>query len=203
MADDASPLDALSESQRRLLTLGEDLWNDRSERGRMFREAAKTKFPDAATPEDMVEPILKPFREEVDKLREELAAERKAKSEAQEAALKRQAEMTLEQGLEAAVRRFNLTDAGRELTLQRMQATGNFTDPMAAAAWVVADNPPPKDPAGFLGPQNIDLFGSSTEAADERIRLLHKDPMGKFLDAEFTDFIRDPEQYARDAGTAA
>ena len=198
-----SPLDALTESQRRLIALGEQLWNDKSEKGRMFRETAKATYPAASIPEDQFEPILKPFRDEVTKLREELAEERKAKKDATDAAAQQQAERTLAQGLAAAVKRFNLTEEGQNLTIKRMQDTGNFTDPMAAAAWVVADNPPPKDPSGYLGPQAINLFGSAEESAEERIKLLHKDPMGKFLDAEFRDFVADPDQYVRDAGFAA
>jgi hypothetical protein len=193
----------LTEAEKRFIELGSSLWNDNTEKGKLFRSAAKEKFPDAVTIEDQFDPIVAPLREEAKALRDELAAERAFRVKEREDAEKLQAEQRLTQGLDGAAQHFRLTEAGRELMLKRMQETGNFTDPLAAAAWVVSANPPPKDPTRYLGPQAINLFGSAEKSAEERIALLHADPMGKFLDAEFTDFIRDPDQYIRDAGFAA
>jgi hypothetical protein len=193
----------VSEAEQRLIDLGNELWNDNSDRGKAFRAAAKAKYPEAITIEDRFEPIVAPLRAEAQALRDELAAERTRREEEAAANAKAAAERTLSDGVEAAVRHFNLTDEGRRLTLERMDATKNYTDPLGAAAFVVAANPPPKDPTGYLGPQAINLYGSADESAEERVKLLHKDPMGKFLDAEFRDFLTDPDQYIRDAGLAA
>lgn len=201
MADGSASV--VTEADRRFAELGNALWNDTSERGRTFRAFAKEKYPDAVTIEDQFDPIVKPLREEAAALRAELAAEAQRRTDEAEARTRERAERTLQDGLEAARKRFNLTDAGMDLTIKRMQDTGNYSDPLAAAAAIVADNPPPKDPTGYLGPQNINLFGSANESAEDRIRLLHKDPMGGFLDAEFRDFISDPDAYVRNAGIAA
>lgn len=200
---DSVPPQPLSETERRFIELGVTLWNDNSEKGKLFRAAAKEKFPDAVTIEDQFDPIVSPLREEAKALREELKAERERRAEDQKKAEERAAELDLKGKIDQAVSSNHLTEEGKELMLQRMRETGNFTDPMAAAAYIIQANPPPKDPTGYLGPQALDLFGSAKESADERIKLLHKDPMGQFLDAEFTDFIRDPDQYIRDAGFAA
>jgi hypothetical protein len=208
MADPPSPLpvvDApkLSETERRFVELGQTLWNDNTDKGKLFRQAAKEKFPDAVTIEDQLDPIVAPLRDEARALRDELKAERERREEDAKKAEEDRATLTLQQRVEHAVSSNHLTDEGRELMLQRMRDTGNFSDPLAAAAYIIQTNPPPKDPTGYLGPQAINLFGSAVESAEERIKLLHADPMGKFLDAEFTDFIRDPDQYIRDAGFAA
>lgn len=204
MTDPVAPeARVLTEAEKRFIELGSSLWNDNTEKGKLFRSAAKEKFPDAVTIEDQFDPIVAPLRAEAQALRDELKLERDTRAKEREDADKLRAEQALTQGLDGAATHFRLTEAGRELMLKRMQETGNFTDPLAAAAWVVSANPPPKDPTGYLGPQAINMFGSAIESAEARIALLHKDPMGKFLDAEFTDFIRDPDQYIRDAGFAA
>jgi len=194
----------LTTAEERLLDLGNTLWNDKTPAGLAFREAARAKFPDAVTPESQIEPALAPALEAINAMRAEMAAEREAAAREREEQSQRDAERTLAQRVEDAAREFRLTDVGKELTLKRMQETGNFTDPHAAAAYIVTSNPPPRDITGLLGPQNkVNLFGQNQEATDDRMRKLLSDPMGGFLDAEFTDFLTDPDQYVRDAGIAA
>ena len=200
---DPADLPPLTETDRRFIELGTALWNDNTEKGKLFRQAAKERFPDAVTIEDQFDPIVGPLREEAKALREELKAEREKRDADRKEAEDARAERTLRERIDHAVSSNHLTEEGREMMLQRMKDTGNFTDPLAAAAYIIQANPPPKDPTGYLGPQALNLFGSAQESAEERIKLLHADPMGKFLDAEFTDFIRDPDQYIRDAGFAA
>ena len=200
---DPADLPPLTETDRRFIELGTALWNDNTEKGKLFRQAAKERYPDAVTIEDQFDPIVGPLREEAKALREELKAEREKRDTERKEAEDALAERTLRERIDHAVSSNHLTEEGREMMLQRMKDTGNFTDPLAAAAYIIQANPPPKDPTGYLGPQALNLFGSAQESAEERIKLLHADPMGKFLDAEFTDFIRDPDQYIRDAGFAA
>ena len=200
---DPADLPPLTETDRRFIELGTALWNDNTEKGKLFRQAAKERYPDAVTIEDQFDPIVGPLREEAKALREELKAEREKRDTERKEAEDARAERTLRERIDHAVSSNHLTEEGREMMLQRMKDTGNFTDPLAAAAYIIQANPPPKDPTGYLGPQALNLFGSAQESAEERIKLLHADPMGKFLDAEFTDFIRDPDQYIRDAGFAA
>ena len=194
----------LSASEKRLIELGSDLWNATTPEGKAFREAARAKYPEVVTPESQIEPALAPALEAINAMRAEMAAEREAAAREREEQSQRDAERTLAQRVEDAAREFRLTDVGKELTLKRMQETGNFTDPHAAAAYIVTSNPPPRDITGLLGPQNkVNLFGQNQEATDDRMRKLLSDPMGGFLDAEFTDFLTDPDQYVRDAGIAA
>ena len=200
---DPADLPPLTETDRRFIELGTALWNDNTEKGKLFRQAAKERYPDAVTIEDQFDPIVGPLREEAKALRDELKAEREKRDTERKEAEDALAERTLRERIDHAVSSNHLTEEGREMMLQRMKDTGNFTDPLAAAAYIIQANPPPKDPTGYLGPQALNLFGSAQESAEERIKLLHADPMGKFLDAEFTDFIRDPDQYIRDAGFAA
>ena len=200
---DPADLPPLTETDRRFIELGTALWNDNTEKGKLFRQAAKERYPDAVTIEDQFDPIVGPLREEAKALREELKAEREKRDTERKEAEDARAERTLRERIDHAVSSNHLTEEGREMMLQRMKDTGNFTNPLAAAAYIIQANPPPKDPTGYLGPQALNLFGSAQESAEERIKLLHADPMGKFLDAEFTDFIRDPDQYIRDAGFAA
>lgn len=193
----------LTVAEQRLIDLGNALWTDNTEAGKAYRAAAKAKYPEVRTVEDDLEPIVQPFRTQVEQLVTELSAERAQRAKEAEERATEAAERAMQNSVDAAVNQFHLTDAGRDLMLQRMKDTGNFSDPLAAAAYIVQANPPPKDPSGYLGPQNINLYGSSEESAEERVKLLHRDPSGKFLDAEFTDFLRDPDQYVRDAGLAA
>jgi hypothetical protein len=182
--------------------LVDNLWNDPAH-GSAVRKKAGEMYPDVRTPEADLEPIIAPVRAEAEALRAELQAERDERRKEREEAAQRAQEQSLADRLAAARDRFHLTDVGFEMTVAKMKETGNFSDPMAAAALIVADNPPPKDPSGYLGPQQFKLFANTDEAADERLRLLLKDPQGAFLDAEFKDFLTDPDQYIRDAGIAA
>lgn len=198
MADDA-PI-PMTENDRRSIEVFNELWNSNTDAGRALRAKAKEKYPDARLPEDIAEPAVAPLREanaalqkRLDAMEEERAAEKKAREEAA-------AQTNLETALANARQRFNLTDEGFDKMCERMKATGNYTDAEAAAAWVAQQTPPPAPPGPYLGPQNINLYGSSEP--NPQFELLHKDPSGRFLDEEFRQFIADPDKYVRDAGFA-
>jgi len=194
----------LTEGQKRLLDLGNTLWNEQTPAGIAFREAARAKYPEVQTPESQLEPVVAPLKAQFDELMKKLSDRDDAERKRDEEREQREAERTLAQRTSDARNEFRLTDQGYEMMVKRMQDTGNYTDPHAAAAYIVSANPPPRDITGLLGPQNkVNLFGQGQDASDERMKKLLSDPMGAFLDAEFTDFLVDPDQYIRDAGIAA
>lgn len=172
--------------------------------GADVRKLAKETFPDAGFefPEDRFDAQLAPLRDELaatrtalEEERAALAADRKEREEATQL-------QTMQQKLDFAVAKYSLTADGAQKMVDRMQETGNSSDFEAAAAWVAGNLPKAaQTSSAYLGPQNIDLFGSSEK--NEKFELLHRDPMGKFLDAEMREFVADPDAYVRSAGFAA
>lgn len=175
------------------------LWGDKT-LGAQVRAKVKEIYPDVQTPEDQFDPYVAPLKAELEAMRAERAAEKEAAATEKVEREKVAAQANLEASLEAARRKFNLTGDGFDKMCERMKATGNYTDAEAAAAWVVQQTPLPAAPGPYLGPQNINLFGSSEK--DENFALLHADPQGRFLDAEFTAFMKDPAGYCAEAGFA-
>lgn len=187
-------------AKSRLEQLADALWTDKGPAGTAYRARAKEMFPDVALPEEAAEPIVAPLKAELEGMREKfeaLLAERAAEKKAAE-------ETAVQTGLEAAIanarERYHLTEDGFEKMVAHMRETQNFTDADGAAAWVAMQTPTPSaiPPGPYLGPQNINLFGSSVK--DDNFALLHQDPTGRFLDKEFSDFLRDPDGYTREAG---
>lgn len=198
MSEPAAPTASELAAQRARELLG-DLWNDR-DLGAQIRKKAKEKYPDVVLPEDHLEPQFTALNEANQKLeaklkemQDEREAERKAAAENSQAA-------NLQTALDNARNRFNLTDEGFDKMVARMKETGNYTDAEAAAAWVAQQTPPTPQIKSYMGPQNINLFGSSDH--DERFAQLHRDPSGRFLDEEFKSFFTDPDAYVREAGLA-
>ena len=185
---------------KRAYELVSDKWNDPSI-GKTLREAAKQKFPDVpAVPglDERIDPILAPMRAENESMRNAMAAMQAERAAEKKAAEDAALQAKLSNSIDAAVNKFGLTDEGRAKMMERMQQTGNYGDPEAAAAWFVQSNPPPPPPGPTWSPQDLNLFGS--KETDERFALLHKDPTGKFFDAEMAEFYRDPDGYTRGAG---
>ena len=175
------------------------LWAD-TDLGPQVRKKVKELYPDVALPEDAAEPVVAPLRAQLDRLEAENAKMREEREAEKAAAAERSAQQSINDRLDAARKRFNLTEEGFDMMVAHMKETQNYTDAEGAAAWVVQQTPPPKPTGPYLGPQNINLFGTAEK--DERFALLHKDPMGAFLDQEFRDFTADPDKYIRDAGFA-
>jgi aminopeptidase N len=154
----------------------------------VVRAKAKELFTDVEFPEDQIDPMMEPLRAETSSIREELAALRKEREEEREARALESQKTNLEQALTAARSRYNLTDDGFDKMVSRMKETGNYTDADAAAAWVAQSAPKPVSARSSYGPQDIDLFGSGRESADERVRLLHTNPE-RFFDSEVESIL--------------
>lgn len=159
------------------------VWDD-PELGPAVRKAAKEVLPNLRTPADDVSPILEPLRKQNDSLAAELKAmreEREAEKKAREERDKAAADADFERKINEARKSFNLTDEGFDKMVAHMKATGNYTDPMGAAALIVSQNPPPPPPGPMYGASDLNFAGSGQ--IDENYRLLHESPE-RYLDAE-------------------
>lgn len=173
-------------------TLVDKLWNDGT-LGAGVRKAAKELYPNLTLPDEQIEPVVAPLKaenkalqERLDKIEKERAEERKANEETR-------SRQTLEQSLEAARTKYNLTADGFDKMVSRMKETSNFTDAEAAAAWVAQQTPPPKAPTPNWAPKSMNLFGTK-DGRDEKFKLLHSDPM-EYLDSELQEFVNNPDAY--------
>jgi hypothetical protein len=181
----------------RALALVNDLWND-ADVGMKLQEKAKAKFGDIRTTRDTYAPLEAEFErkfamqeKQIETMREERAAETKAR---EERAADRQ-KKSFEDQIAHARNEYNLTDEGFDKMVARMKETSNYTDPSAAAAWVASKTPPVPVAGPSFGPQDMNLFGSSQY--DEKLAALHKDPI-RYMDSELTEFTRDPDKYVRE-----
>ena len=174
--------------------VAESAWND-PEIGPKFQAKAKSLFPDAKTNEDVVGPMLAPYKNELEMTRKELKefrdtveAERKERADAQQ-------KQSLQDALEGARRAYNLTEEGFDKMVARMKETGNYSDAEAAAAYVASKTPPAPVAGPSWAPQDLNLFGS--KRGDEAFKQLHLDPQG-YMDAQLDEFVKDRDGYVRD-----
>ncbi len=184
-------------AQQRAAELLEGLWND-PEIGAKIQKAAKDKYSDVKTIDDAVAPVLEPLRKQNEALAAELKSLREEREAEKKAAEERKAEaekQSFQQQIEAARKNYSLTDEGFDKMVERMKATGNYTDPDAAAAWVASKNPPAAVKGPTFGPQSLNLYGS--QKADENMAALHRDPQA-YMDAQLSEFISDPDRYVRE-----
>ena len=123
--------------------------------------------------------------------REEREADRKSAREREDEAQK----LSFQEQIAKARDAYSLTDEGFDKMVERMKATGNYSDPEAAAAWVSSKNPPPPPPGPTFGPQSLNLFGS--QKPDENLALLHRDPE-RYADEQFALFSQDPDAYVKE-----
>lgn len=204
MTTEAPPVQpSIPESFKRADALVAALLKD-SKVGSIARAKAKELFPDAGFEfqEDRIDAQLAPIRDEIAAARAELEAERAAIKKERDERANADLQATHQNKFESAISQYSLTADGAQKVLDRMKETGNATDYEAAAAWVAGQMPKAvATNSAYLGPQNLNLFGSSQ--ADEKYALLHKDPGGAFLDSEFREFVADPDAYVRSAGFAA
>jgi len=176
------------------------LWND-GEVGKKIQAAAKAKWNDVKTTEDMISPIVEPhlvklraMEEKYERILEERLEEKRASED-------ERVKVKLEQQLEKARRDYNLTEEGFNQMIDRMKSTGNYSDAEAAAAYVASKAPPAKVAGPTWAPQDLDLFGSKNR--NDALVELHRDPMG-YMDSQLTEFVADPDKYVRDTlGRAA
>ena len=176
------------------------LWND-GEVGKKIQAAAKAKWNDVKTTEDMISPIVEPhlvklraMEEKYERILEERLEEKRANED-------ERVKLKLEEQLEKARRDYNLTEEGFNQMIDRMKSTGNYSDAEAAAAYVASKAPPAKVAGPTWAPQDLDLFGSKNR--NDALVELHRDPMG-YMDSQLSEFVSDPDKYVRDTfGRAA
>jgi hypothetical protein len=176
------------------------LWND-GEVGKKIQAAAKAKWDDIRTTDDIMSPIVEPHLNKMKALEEKYEKLLEERLEEKRAAEDERVKLKLEEQLEKARRDYNLTEEGFNQMVDRMKATGNYSDAEAAAAYVASKAPPAKVAGPTWAPQDLDLFGSKNR--NDALVELHRDPMG-YMDSQLTEFVSDPDKYVRDTfGRAA
>lgn len=187
---------ALTTGQQRALDLFNELWSHPDPNVRnSVRKAAKDKYPDVTLPVDEIEPLLTPLRAENKDLRDAIEKLQKDNEERSKKESEQQTFRQMESQVDSAVREYGLTDEGKAKMLERMKETGNYTDPVAAAAWVASKAPPPAQPNPTWAPQSMNLFGSQEK--DEQFAALHRNPE-KYLDDQLIEFVKNPDKYVAD-----
>lgn len=158
----------------RVEQLVNDLWDD-AELGPKVRAKAKEKWPETRIPEDQVNPLVKPLEEKAAALQARIDAMEKEQKDREKAAAEAQGQKDMEARLDAARKKYALTDEGFDKMVSRMKETQNYLDAEAAAAWVTDNNPPPKPTSGpTWATKRVDIFGRET--AGESLKRLHSDP---------------------------
>ena len=109
------------------------LWND-SEVGQKIQATAKAKWNDIKTTEDILNPIVQPHVEKMQQLEKKYEELLKEREEEKRASDDEKARRKLEDQLEDARRKYNLTEEGFNQMVERMKSTGNYSDAEAAAA---------------------------------------------------------------------
>lgn len=155
-------------------SLYDKLWND-PEDGLNFKRKVKKLLPDAQIPElDMIDVTVKPFEEKMGKIAEEnkvlharLDSIEKSKKDEKE-------EADFSKSLDAARKKFHLTDEGFDKAITRMKEMNN-PDAESAAAWVAAQEKKTKAVgSSSFAPSALNLYGSNK--IDESLADLHRDP---------------------------
>ena len=167
----------------------------------------KAVMPDYRLPDDDFEVLTAPIRQQNEALAKQVGDLVETLKKRDEDAAKRDQEhrdAQYAERFEAACQRFNLTDEGRQKVIDRMKETGAYGDPLAAAAYIVSQEPPAA-PTGALWGNNTLNFAASAEKSDtERYKLLHSglDGPGKYLEAEIRDAFgpNSKEYVAREMG---
>lgn len=149
-------------------------------------ELVKEDYPDIVIPEI---DAAKPIHDEIAKLREELATERKARTEEKETAEKEAAERKANRTIadsRRALREDGWDDEGIEKIETYMRETSN-PDYKSAAAYIRSQLPPEKPLSSTYAGQRFDWFTPPTDGADNH-NLLMKNPRA-FQDAEIGKFL--------------
>ena len=98
------------------------LWAD-TDLGPQVRKKVKELYPDVALPEDAAEPVVAPLRAQLDRLEAENAKMREEREAEKAAAAERSAQQSINDRLDAARKRFNLTEEGFDKMVARMKET--------------------------------------------------------------------------------
>jgi hypothetical protein len=170
------------------------VWDDPN-LGGPVRKLAKEMFPDLRLPEDTIAPALAPLLKQNEELAarlKELADDRASEKKAREDKEKADRDADFETRLKAARDKYKLTDEGFDKMVARMKETGNYTDPFAAAAFIVSENPPPAEVGPVFGPGDLNFAGSAT--VDPKYELLHRNPE-RYFDNEVRTMLQNPKAY--------
>jgi hypothetical protein len=157
-----------------------------------LRKLIKEKFPDHPVIDDQFDAISAPLKAQIDAQSAKIDELLGTLKQRDEDAAKREAErrdQDYEANLRAARQKFALTDEGFEQMVARMKATGNYTDPDAAAAYVVSQAPPAIPSGPMYGSGYVNFANSAEVSDDARYKLLHsgQDGPAKYLEAEIRD----------------
>lgn len=153
--------------------------------------------PNTIIRQTVVEPEIASIREQNKSLEEKLA---KALERLDARDKHDEEQKTLEEmrtSVKSAVSKYALTPEGEQKMLDWMRENKVY-NAEAAAAVVVHNAPPPAASGPSWAPRKNDFYGSAS-GKDEAFAELQKDPSGTFLDAEIGKFLKDPDQYAREA----
>lgn len=192
-----------AQATQRHKALVDKLWFD-PELGSAVRNRAKQLYPELQLPEDTVDPILAPLRKENETLKNRLDALEKERADEKKAIEDKKREdidKDFERKIKQAREHFKLTDEGFDAMIARMKETSNYTDPMAAAAYIVSQNPPVETPSNVLAPGMLDFAGSAV--VDPKYKLLHQNPE-QYFDNEVRSMLKNPRGYvAQELGEEA
>ena len=184
-----------TETQLRAEALLNELLTD-PKLGADVRAKAKAKYTDIQFVEDRMDPLVSGLREELATLKAEREADKAEREAEKKADADAKVQADLESAISAARAKYALNDEGFEKMVERMRTTGNVADAEAAAAWVAQNQPPPAKPGPSWAPADLNLFGSSRESQDAKVRLLHTNPEN-FFDQEVAEILQefqnDPE----------
>lgn len=169
----------------------EAAWKDPALRSGL-RKHIKEKFPDRHLVDDDFDAVSAPLRADIDDLKkqnQELLDTIKKRDEEREKRLTERRDAEYITNLEAARKRFALSDEGFEKMKAHMLATGNYTDAMGAAAYILSQEPPVIAPGPLYGSGYVNFANSSEVSDDARYKLLHsgQDGPAKYLEAEIRD----------------
>lgn len=191
-----------TQNQVRAEQLLEALWSS-ADLGPKIRKVAKERFPDIRLPEDTVDPVVAPLRQENEALKARLDALAEKFEAREQKAAETDSFQKMEAAVNAAAAKFKLTEEGRAAMLDRMKETRNYTDVEAAAAFIAHSAPPSptSGPSWATSSAKLNLFGSAEQ--DERFKRLHTNPEG-FLEDELRNFASNPDAYVAETfGRAA
>lgn len=157
-----------------------------------LRKHLKELFPDRHVPDDDFDVIAEPLRRQNEELAKQvgsLVETLKARDEEAKKRDQEQRDSAYAERFEAACKRFNLTDEGRQKVIDRMKETGAYGDPLAAAAYIVSQEPPVAPSGALFGSNQLNFAGIGETSDLERYKLLHSgvDGPAKYLEAEIRD----------------
>ena len=191
----APPVIPVTQNQLRAEQLIYDLWND-SEFGPKVRALAKKKFNDIKTVDD--DPTVASIRAENADLKKKFDELQEQFNKRAEERQQAQTQRELEAGIDAAQRKFALTEEGRNQDARSHERASGF----------LIRKPPP---LLLLTPRSPKLrsrlgnrpkpISSDRPKSEDKYKKLHTNPDG-FLDDEFNKFFSNPDEYVAETNRA-